>query len=216
MNANAALLFVLIALGQAAAAQTVALSGMLGNRALVVVDGAAPKSLAVGEAYRGVKIISIQGDQAVFEIAGKRQTMRVGEAPASVGGSAGNPGGGGTKVVLSAASGGHFFAQGQINGRAVQLVVDTGATMVALSTADAERIGLNYKGGPVGQVSTANGVIPAWRTKLGSVRIGDVTVYDVDALVSSGSMPYVLLGNSFLTHFQMTRTNDQMVLEKRY
>jgi aspartyl protease family protein len=41
-------------------------------------------------------------------------------------------------------------------------------------------------------------------------------VYDVDAIVSSGAMPYVLLGNSFLARFQMTRTNDQMVLEKRY
>jgi aspartyl protease family protein len=98
----------------------------------------------------------------------------------------------------------------------VQLVVDTGATMVSLSIADAERVGLNYKTGQQGQVSTANGVIPAWRTRLASVRIGDVTVYDVEALVSSGSMPYVLLGNSYLARFQMTRNNDQMVLEKRY
>jgi aspartyl protease family protein len=216
MNTHTALLVLLITLGQAATAQTVALSGMLGNRALVVVDGAAPKGVEVGESYRGVKIISTQGDQAVIEVTGKRQTMRVGGAPVSVGSGSGGPGTGGTKVVLSAASGGHFFAQGQINGRTAQLVVDTGATMVSLSTTDAERIGLNYKGGQVGQVSTANGVIPAWRTKLSSVRIGDVTVYDVDALVSSGSMPYVLLGNSYLTHFQMTRTNDQMVLEKRY
>jgi len=48
------------------------------------------------------------------------------------------------------------------------------------------------------------------------VRVGDVVVHGVDGIVSSGSMPVVLLGNSFLTHFQMTRTNDQMVLEKRY
>lgn len=216
MDTNTPFWVLLLALSQGAAAQSVALSGMLGNRALVVVDGAAPKSVAVGESYRGVKIISTQGDQAMIEVAGKRQTMRVGDAPVSVGNGSGGLGANGTKVVLTAASGGHFFAQGQINGRTVQLVVDTGATMVSLSTTDAERIGLNFKGGPVGQVSTANGVIPAWRTKLSSVRIGDVTVYEVDALVSSGSMPYVLLGNSYLTHFQMTRTNDQMVLEKRY
>ena len=43
-----------------------------------------------------------------------------------------------------------------------------------------------------------------------------VEVYEVDAVVSSGGMPYVLLGNSFLARFQMVRTNDQMVLEKRY
>lgn len=209
------LLPLLLALSQLAQAQSVALSGMLGKQALLVVDGAAPKSVAAGESFRGVKVISTQGEQAVIEIGGKRQTLRVGDAPVSVG-SAGGAGAGGNKVVLTAGSGGHFVTQGQINGRTMQLVVDTGATMVSLSVADAERIGLNYKGGQAGHVSTANGVIPAWRTRLDSVRVGDVTVYGVDALVSSGSMPYVLLGNSYLSHFQMTRSNEQMVLEKRY
>ncbi len=209
-----ALLLALLTLGPLALAQTVALSGMLGGKALLIVDGSPPKTVAAGESFRGVKVVSTQGDQAVMEIAGKRHTLRVGEAPASVGGAGGEAGG--TKVVLSAGSGGHFFTQGQINGRAVQLLVDTGASVVALSVPDAERVGLNYKTGQAIQMSTANGVIPGWRLKLASVRIGDVVVYDVDAVVSSGAMPYVLLGNSFLTRFQMTRTNDQMVLEKRY
>jgi aspartyl protease family protein len=52
--------------------------------------------------------------------------------------------------------------------------------------------------------------------KLGSVRIGDVEIYDVDASVLHAGMPYVLLGNSFLGRFQMRRDNDQMVLERRY
>jgi len=212
---TAALWLALLTVGPLAIAQSVALSGMLGGKALLIVDGGAPKSVAVGESYRGVKIVSTQGDQAVMEIAGKRHTMRVGEAPASVGGGA-NEGAGGTRLVLSAGSGGHFFTQGQINGRAVQLVVDTGATMVSLSVADAERIGLTYKAGQAVQLSTANGVTPGWRLKLASVRIGDVVVYDVDAIVSPGVMPYVLLGNSFLARFQMTRNNEQMVLDKRY
>ena len=212
---TATLLIAFLTFGHGVFAQTVALSGMLGGKALVIVDGNTPKSVAVGESYRGVKIVSTQGDQAVMEIAGKRHTMHVGEAPASVGNGL-SGGAAGSKVVLSAGSGGHFFTPGQINGRAVQLVVDTGATMVSLSVGDAERVGLNYKSGQAVQMSTANGVIPGWRLKLASVRIGDVVVYDVDAIVSSGSMPYVLLGNSFLARFQMTRTNDQMVLEKRF
>jgi aspartyl protease family protein len=52
--------------------------------------------------------------------------------------------------------------------------------------------------------------------RLDSVRIGDVEVFGVEAIVTPQSMPFVLLGNSFLTEFQMTRTNDQMVLEKRH
>jgi aspartyl protease family protein len=87
---------------------------------------------------------------------------------------------------------------------------------VSLSAEQAQRMGLNFQQGQPIQMSTANGLVAAWRIKLASVRIGDVTVYDVDSVVSAGSMPYVLLGNSFLSRFQMTRNNDQMVLEKRY
>ena len=55
-----------------------------------------------------------------------------------------------------------------------------------------------------------------WHVKLGSVRVGDVEIYDVDASVLPQAMPYVLLGNSFLSRFQMRRDNDQMVLDRRY
>jgi aspartyl protease family protein len=215
MKVPGLLALMLLALGQAASAQTVALSGMLGGKALVMVDGSAPKSVAVGETFRSVKIISTQGDQAVVEIAGKRHTLRVGEAPASVG-NASDVGATSNKVVLSAGDGGHFFTLGQINGHTVQLLLDTGASMVSLSVNEAERVGLNYKAGQAVRMSTANGVIPGWRLKLASVRVGDVAVYDVDAIVSAGAMPYVLLGNSFLGRFQMTQSNGQMILEKRY
>ncbi len=214
-TASALLFIASLATGTAALSQTVGLSGMLGSKALIIVDGAAPKSVAVGDAYKGVKIVSTEGDHATVEIAGKRHTLRVGDAPASVG----NPGDGGAgarRVVLTAGSGGHFLTPGQINGQAVQLLVDTGATKVAMSVVDAERLGIKYKSGQPVQMGTANGVVPGWLIKVASVRVGDVMVYGVDAIVSAGAMPYVLLGNSFLTHFQMTRTNDQMVLDKRY
>jgi aspartyl protease family protein len=210
------LLLLLCGAASMAGAQSVALSGMLGGKALIMVDGGAPKSLAPGASYPGVKIVSTQGDQAVVEIAGRRHTMRVGDAPARVGDSAAQDSAGGNKIVLTAGTGGHFLTQGQINGRAVQLMVDTGATLVSMSTSDAERMGLTYKTGEPVRMSTANGITPGWRVKLSSVRIGDVTAHEVDAIVSMGAMPYVLLGNSFLSRFQMTRTNDQMVLEKRY
>jgi aspartyl protease family protein len=196
-------------------AQTVGLSGMLGSKALLIVDGSAPKSVAVGETHKGVKVVSTQSDVAVLEIAGKRHSLRVGDAPASVGGGS-TAGASGNRIVLTAGTGGHFYATGQINGRTAQMLVDTGATGVAISAADADRMGIDYKSGLPMQASTANGVINGWRIKLASVQVGDVVVRDVDAAVTSGSMPYVLLGNSFLGRFQMTRTNDQMVLEKRY
>jgi aspartyl protease family protein len=208
------LLLALLGFTQLALAQTVGLAGMLGSKALLIVDGAAPKSVATGETYKGVKVISTSGDVAVLEIAGKQHSLHVGDAPAHVGSSGESISG--SRVVLSAGSGGHFVALGQINGNAVQFIIDTGATAVSLSVDQAQRLGLNYQSGQPVQMGTANGVVPAWRLKLASVRLGDVMVYDVDSVVSAGAMPYVLLGNSFLSRFQMTRSNDQMVLEKRY
>lgn len=192
-------------------AESVALAGMIGSKALLVVDGSALKSVAAGETHQGVKVISTSGDQAVIEQSGKRQTLRVGEAPVSMGGS-----GRGSRIVLLESSGGHFMTAGQINGRAVQFMVDTGATSITMSAFDAERAGINYKTGQPVRMSTANGESMGYRIKLNSVRIGDVELYEVDAVVTPQPMPFVLLGNSFLTRFQMKRENNLMTLDKRY
>jgi len=90
------------------------------------------------------------------------------------------------------------------------------ATAVALGAAEAERMGIDYRAGRPVRMSTANGVAQGWVVRLNSVRIGDVEVFGVEAVVGTMSMPYVLLGNSFLGRFQMKRDNDQMVLERRY
>jgi aspartyl protease family protein len=204
----------LLLAGGTAWAQSVALAGLLGSKALIVIDGGQPRSLAVGESHQGVKLVSLQGDQVTVEMGGKRQSLRLGGAPASVGSSAEVDSG--KQIVLSADSRGHFMAQGQVNGHSASMMVDTGASMVSLSVAQAEQFGLNYKQGRMQAMSTANGVIGSWRVKLASLRVGDVTLYDIDAVVSSGAMPYVLLGNNFLGRFQMNRNNDQMVLDKRF
>jgi aspartyl protease family protein len=198
-----------------ALAQSVALQGMLGSKALLIVDGSPPKGVVVGETHKGVKVLATQGDQATVEIDGKRHTLRVGDAPASVGQGAGS-GPRGNKIILTASSGGHFLTQGAINGRAVYFMVDTGATSIAMGASDAERLGIDYRKGRLGRGSTANGVVTVYHVKLASVRIGDVEVFDVDASVLPGSMGHILLGNSFLTRFQMTRHNDQLVLERRF
>jgi aspartyl protease family protein len=199
----------------AAFAQNVALAGLLGSKALIVVNSSQPRSLAVGESYQGVKLVSTQGDQAEVDVAGVRRTLRLGGAPVSVGSAAGSMGGSG-KIVLGADSRGHFVTQGQIDGHTLPMMIDTGATYVSLSVAQATQIGIDYKTGQMVGMSTANGVIPGWRVKLGKLRVGEVVLYDVDALVSSGAMPYILLGNNFLGRFQMTRNSDQMVLDKRF
>jgi len=216
MRPTRLLLAALLPLAMAAGgahAESVMLTGTIGNRAILIVDGGAPRTVAPGEKLGGVKLVSVQGDQAVVEVGGQRATLRM-DQPASVGGGGG--GANGTRIVLPASSGGHFMTLGSINGRSVNFMVDTGATSVAISAADALRIGLEYKKGQPVQINTANGVAPGYRVKLNSVRVGDVEVYDVDAVVSEQPMPFVLLGNSFINRFSMQRDGDQMVLQKRY
>lgn len=197
-----------------AQAQSVTLSGMLGAKALLVVDGSEPKLVAPGAVFQGVRVISTQGDTAVLEFGGQRRSMRVGESPVSVGKPMRLDSG--SRIVLSADSGGHFISQGQVNSKPVQFLVDTGATTIGISVSDADRIGLEYRKGQQVQVGTANGTVPGWKLKLSSVRLNDVEVRDIDAIVTPIAMPFVLLGNSYLTRFQMTRNNGEMVLERRY
>jgi len=196
----------------AAAAQTLALAGSLGSKALLVIDGQ-PQTLAVGQSAMGVTLLQFAGEQAVVQRGGSTLTLRLGGAPARL---SGTPAAAGAQeIVLPVGLGGHYTSPGAINGRPVQFMVDTGATVVALSQADAERIGLDYRSAPRGYTQTANGPVPVHRVSLNAVRVGEVEVANVDAIVMPAQMPYVLLGNSFLGRFQMRRDNDVLRLEKR-
>jgi aspartyl protease family protein len=200
-------------LAAAASAQTVSMSGALGdNKALLMINGA-PRTVTVGSTVQGVRLISMSGGEAVVEVGGERQQLRLGGVQVSLG--AAPVEGGGSRIVLPVGPGGHFYSQGSINGKAVVFVVDTGATTVSISQSEADAIGLKYRDGQRGMVNTANGSVPAYRLTLNSVRIGDVQVFNVEAVVLPASMSQVLLGNSFLSRFQMKRDNDTMTLDKK-
>ncbi|ABM95993.1 retropepsin-like aspartic protease family protein [Methylibium petroleiphilum] len=216
---RAALLSAVLILAAAGAAaqqpsRRVALSGSMGSRALLVIDGDAPRAVAVGSTVQGVKLLSVNEAQAVVEIDGRRQTLRLGEAAVNLGGAA--SAGSGTQITLSSDANGHFQAQGQINGRGVLFLVDTGATMISMGQDEAERLGLAYKNGERIGLRTANGNTVGYRISLNTVRVGDVEVHNVAAVVQPQPMPFILLGNSFLTRFQMKRENDTLLLQRRY
>ena len=203
-----------LALASTVIAQTVTLNGSMGTRqALLVIDGV-PRVLEVGAAVQGVRLLSLSATQAEVDIGGQRRLLFAGASQVRVG-TAESSGSGSTEIVLTAGSGGHFTTDGQINGKAVSFLVDTGATAIALGQADADRIGLNYKNAPRGFAGTANGRIPVSVVTLSSVRVGNVEIANVEAVVMPSAMEHVLLGNSFLTRFQMKRENDTMRLTKR-
>ncbi len=201
-----------LALG--AHAQSVSMSGSLGSsKALINIDGK-PHSMAVGSTVEGVRLVSVSGSDAVVEVKGAKLNLVLGGAQINTGSAPSE--GGGSQIVLTADIGGHFFASGSINGKAVRFVVDTGATTVALGADDAERIGIDYRSGTKMATMTANGRVVAYAVTLNAIRIGDVQVYSVPAVVLPSSIGHVLLGNSFLTRFQMKRENDRMTLDRRF
>lgn len=195
-------------------AQNVSLHGTLGSKALLIIDGGPPRAMAPGESRQGVELLSARGDEAVVRVGGERLTLRVGESPVRVG-SASTAGGGSGSVALTADARGHFFTQGSINNRPVQFLVDTGASVVSISQSEADRLGLDYRAGQAVRLNTANGQTPGWALKLGQLRVGDITTYNVDAVVVPAPMPAVLLGNSFLNRFSMQREGSQLMLIRR-
>ena len=189
----------------------VALVGLIGSKAIVVIDGAAPRTLAPGKkTAEGVLLLGVEKDAARFEIDGKQITLHMGRAY-----SAASPAK--QSVTLKADARGHFVTMASINGGSVRVLIDTGATLVALPATEAKRLGINYLKGERGRMQTANGVATAYRVKLDTVRIGGVTVNNVDAVVGENdAMGVTLLGMSFLNRMQMQRDGQSMTLTKRY
>jgi aspartyl protease family protein len=194
-------------------AQEVVLVGVIGDRAaLLQIDGATPRKLSVGQRAAGVTLVSVASDRATVELDGKRrililgQQQGVGAAPAS----------GHQSAVLSADRGGHFLADGQVNGGYVRFLVDTGASSIALPAQDAVRLGIDYRKGQRGMTMTANGAAPVYAIRLDTVRVGNIELHGVDAVVLESGLGFALLGMSFLNRVEMTRDGATMTLLRRY
>ncbi|MFM9972005.1 MAG: TIGR02281 family clan AA aspartic protease [Burkholderiales bacterium] len=201
--------FGLVACNAWAAAVTVV--GLSNNKAVVQIDGGAPRTLSVGQKTpEGVTLISANRDEALFDIAGKRQSLKLGQQHVT------NSGPSSSSVTLSADARGHFVTDGQINGGTVRFLVDTGATVVSLSSTEAQRLRLDYRKGAPVRMNTANGVAPAWQVRLDTVRIGDITLDNVEAVVMENQSMPVLLGMSFLNRTNMRREGQLMTLTKRF
>ena len=193
-------------------AQSVSLAGRMGERALIVVNGQA-MTVAVGATAGGVRLLRWAGDEAEVEVAGAKSRLRVGGTPAQIG--AARAPSAAREIVMTASSGGHFTPTGAINGQAVRFVVDTGATLVAMGQDEAARLNLDLSSARTGMSQTANGPVPVRIVVLDRVRVGEVEINNVGAVVLPQPMPFILLGNSFLSRFQMRRDNDVMRLELR-
>ena len=195
-----------------ARAADVAMVGVIGSKAAVLaVDGGDPKTVKVGQTWNGITVVSVERSQATVEIDGVRRVLRLGAhyrstetAPTR------------QSVTLAADARGHFFSEGAINGRPMRFLVDTGATAIALPAADARRLGLDYLKGERGRTSTAGGMVEIYRMRLDRVRLGDIELTGVDAVVIEQGLDIALLGMSFLNRVEMKREGQTMTLIRRF
>jgi aspartyl protease family protein len=196
-----------------AAATDVTVIGLFPGKAVVVIDRGAPRTLAVGQrTAEGVVLLSADSRSATLEIDGKRQVLEMGRHVETARESGGRP-----SATLAPDSTGHFSAPGQINGSSVRFLVDTGATLVSLPASEARRLGIDLTGAKRAISQTANGPVAVYRVVLGSVKVGDITLYNVDAVVhESDALGVVLLGMSFLSRTEMHEDGGNLVLQKRY
>ena len=196
-----------------AAATDVNVIGLFPGKAVVVIGRGAPRTISVGQKTpEGVVLISATSEQAVLEVDGKRQTLAMGQhfETASQTDTRGS-------VTLPADSRGQFYADGTVNGAHIRFMVDTGATTVLIPASEATRLGVDYRKGTPGRVQTANGSALAYRVLLDSVSVGNITAYNVEAVVAQAQgLDVALLGMSFLNRTEMRRDGAYMTLTKRY
>ncbi|WP_394560600.1 TIGR02281 family clan AA aspartic protease [Aquipseudomonas alcaligenes] len=117
------------------------------------------------------------------------------------------------EVSLASSRGGHYILDGQIDGRTVTFLLDTGASAVAVPQKLASELGLQ-PGAPV-QIRTANGTVTGARTRLGLLQLGDIQLHDVAALITPGMEgEEVLLGMSALKQLEFTQKGGTLVLRQ--
>ncbi|THT99933.1 TIGR02281 family clan AA aspartic protease [Lampropedia puyangensis] len=197
-------------LPSAASAQDLRLVGTVGtNRAIVVLGDGKSRTLTVGQPRDGITLLSIDRNTATFATQGEKLTLTVGQTPTRLSSHAAQT------LKLPAQPGGHYYANGQINGQNVQFLVDTGASTVSLDAQLAARLGIDFQKGRSITVNTANGQTQGWLITLPNLRVGELQQHNVSATIVQQPMPFALLGNSFLNHYRMTRDATSMVLEPR-
>ncbi len=202
-----------LSLNVAAAAADVRVVGLFSDRAVVIIDGR-QSVLRVGQTGpQGVKLVAADSEMALLEIDGKtiearldgRVSARTRTAPVS-------------EVQVWRNPQGMYTTVGSINGLPVSFMVDTGATLVTLNSGQARRLGIDYRvTGTQAAVTTASGVEPAWSVMLDRVRVGDLELHNVAAVVIEGPQPRTaLLGMSYLGRLEISNSGRLMTLKKKF
>jgi aspartyl protease family protein len=196
------------------AVEEITVLGLFSGKALINVDGHR-RLLREGETSpEGVKLIRADSREAVIEVSGQQSTHGLGRS-ARIRTTYAAPQVNQARIMRNDA--GSYLTVGSINGRTVTFLVDTGASWVAMNSNEAERLGLRHRQtGQAAGVHTASGYASGYAVKLDRVRVGDIQVNNVDAVVIEGDYPpMVLLGMSFLNQVKLEHEGQVLTLKSR-
>ncbi len=186
--------------------------GLFKGAAVLVIDGKR-SLLKVGKrSVEGVLLVESNPKQAVVEIDGRRETLTLSRRISSQYNEAAKK-----ELAIRRNDANQFITTATINGVRKQVLVDTGANTVAMSSAHARLIGLDYKRGRPGRVRTASGDVDAFSLNLDTVIVGGIQVNTVMAFVIEGSFPEtILLGMTYLNHVNMREQDGILYLQAKY
>ena len=192
----------LIGIASQAQAVWVRLIGLGPDRAELQINRTTVRVMRPGDSTpEGVRLISLTANSAQVEANGFSYQLTLGQRIEPM-------------VVLKADNRGHYTTNAVVNGHAINALVDTGATTVAFSRSEAERIGLPFRNGRLIKSGTAGGETDSYLVMLKYVQVGPILLRDVEATVSTlaDSPPVILLGMSFLRRLEMSADGDSLRL----
>jgi aspartyl protease family protein len=194
-----------------AIAADVQVLGLFSNTAVLSVDGR-QVTIRAGERKAGVLLVSASPREAVVDIDGQRRALSLSDHISSRYEPAPR-----ASVSIPLDQHGRYLTSGAINGRQARVLVDTGATSIAMNSAHAAALGVDFRreGRPI-RVRTASGVADAYAVNLRSVNIGGIEVHNVQAAVIEGAYPQdILLGMTYLSRVSMRHDSSILYLEQK-
>lgn len=198
--------------GAAMALPDVQVQGLFAGRAVLSINGET-RMLKVGDTSpEGVVLLASSSKAAEVEINGQRRVLTLTRQISSTFSAAEK-----AEVRVPRGADSHYWVRGAINGRPVEMMIDTGATMVAMSSVEADRLGIDYSLGRRSSTQTAGGVVNTSVVILDKVSLGGIDARQVPASVLDGEFPrQILLGNSLLSQLEMQEESGVLVLRQKY
>lgn len=195
-----------------ALALDVQVQGLLRDAAILVLDGK-QRLLKVGKrSPEGVLLIEADAKQAIIEIDGVHHQLTLSRHITSHYAQVEK-----REVSIRRNDHNQYITTAKINGKRLQVLVDTGATAVAMSSAAAKTLGIDYEGSPRTMVRTASGKALSYRINLQSLDVGGIEVNTVSAFVIEGDYPQtVLLGMSYLEHVSLREQSGILYLQANF